>query len=306
MLQRLLLQTTCVALLVSCLAFICHGQPRSFLFTVLDENGTVRRGVTASDVELQIGKTRIIPESVEAKVDLPLELLILVDASVSQMEVIEDGKKAVAYIIKNILHDRTDKIAIASFSGKMTLVHPMNAAFSQAENALKGVRVEAPSLRGVSSPNGQGATLLLDSIQIGIESLGQRGSTGTRKVLLVVTDGVNTLGSKKLDTLVAASISAEVSVFAVGIGDPMYDGVDRKSLRQITDATNGLAIVPKRDLADLPALAQTLRQMLRFAYEIKFDPSGLPAPSKKDDLRVVLVNPELAKGKLKIIQQQFR
>lgn len=64
----------------------------------------------------------------------------------------------------------------------------------------------------------------------------------TRRAIILLTNGVNTYGQKKLDDAVQAALRIEAAIYAIGVGDDFYDGVDKGVLKKITE-TNGRASV---------------------------------------------------------------
>ena len=66
----------------------------------------------------------------------------------------------------------------------------------------------------------------------------------SRRVVILISDGVNTFGESKFKEVIFSSLKYQVPIYAVGIGDDFYDGVDKKTLKKLTEQTSGVLILP--------------------------------------------------------------
>lgn len=277
-------------------------------FTVLEENGRAFRDLKAADIQLRQGKNLIPIGYLDTKADFSVEMVIMIDISVSQERSIENEKKAAIYIIENLLRKGTDKAAIASFAVKVTFEQEMTDDFASAQRAVGPLEIEVPPnyvgggvVAGIP-PKGIGQTSLWDSVREVVDKAAIARSPGARRVIVLISDGVNTAGDKKMKEAVEASLRNAVSVFALGIGDDMFGGIDGRNLRKLTDQTNGITIIPNKKLSNLPDLVRKLEESLRFTYELKFDAQRVSDPRTLQETRIEIVNPELKKRRLNVVQ----
>jgi Ca-activated chloride channel family protein len=123
------------------------------------------------------------------------------------------------------------KIGIIAFAGSAAIVQPLSADHQQVSSALDDV------------PMPNGATAIGDALQLAAQNLPERG----HRVVILITDGVNTSGSDPMD--VARWLGAHhIPVYTVGIGTPsggMIPGttdvatIDEDALRGYAQVSGG-------------------------------------------------------------------
>jgi Ca-activated chloride channel homolog len=275
-------------------------------------------GLKASDVRVLQNKKALTLGSFELKREVPLEIVIMIDASASQERSIEDEKKAAEYLVDNVLKKGRDKIAIVRFTGELSLEQDLTDDFARAKEQIKKIEfvppgfsqgvtvisvpsVIPPVLPPVNSDVAKiAATSIWDSIKQVSEAVAKVKSSGARRAIIIFTDGFNTYGETKLKEAVASSMKTNIPIYAVGIGDEFYGGVDKKTLDKITEQTNGVLILPKKELKNFSQQAQKFEQALHSVYEITFAASG--AKDELQEIKIEIINPELRKKKLEILQ----
>jgi VWFA-related protein len=305
----------CFLLLISFSTFGVFAQQNGvkFQFGVFGENGNFFNALKASDIQIVQDKKSLQVASVELKTADALEIVIMIDASVSQERTLPDEKRAAAYFINDILKKGKDKVAIVKFTNTFSFVQDLTDDLAKAQSELKKIEFEAPKgyIGGgivVGGPPGKippadlaGSTSLWDSVKQISEAFVQIKTNNARRAIILITDGVNTFGETKLKEAIEASIKTQIPVYAIGIGDEYYGGVDKKTLKKLTEQTGGLVILAKEKLADLPVQAKIFEQGLRSVYEVTFSPG--PTNSKNlQEIDLQIINPELRKQKLQIVQ----
>ena len=91
-----------------------------------------------------------------------------------------------------------------------------------------------------------------------------------RKTIILITDGEDTTSRKKIGDAIDDALRAEVVIYAIGIGDPGFGGVNEGVLKRLCESTGGRAFFPQsaRELDRAFAqLEQDLRQQYLLAYE---------------------------------------
>ncbi len=125
----------------------------------------------------------------------------------------------------------------------------------------------------------------------------------SQRAIVLISDGVNTYGEVKLKEVINSALKTQTQIYAIGIGDEFYDGVDKKTLEKITEATNGVAIVPKKKLSNLPQQLENLKSNFRSSYEFIFTTSVPDSEKTKlQEIEIEIVNSDLRKQKLKVLQ----
>lgn len=304
-------------LIVGFSSILVHGQAPNvqMSFTVLDENGRFFDGLKPSDIQILQGKQVLEIGSFYSRTENPLEILLLIDASISQERVLPDEKKAAEYLIDNVLKSGKDMVAIARFTGRISLDVDLTTDFSNAKKQLAGIEIEIPAgyIGGGTvvgqnpAPSNQsqisaGSTSIWDSIQKALDALSQVKAKNVRKVIVLISDGVNTYGDSKLKDAILSSNRTGIPIFAIGIGDDFYSGVDKVTLRKLTEQTSGLSVIPKKGLNDLPVLIEKMGQALRCYYDLTFSPVFSGRKDSMQETKITIVNPTLRDRKLQIIQ----
>jgi len=119
-----------------------------------------------------------------------------------------------------------------------------------------------------------------------------------------VTDGVDTSSHVKSDRAVQRLLREGVAVYGVGLGDEQsFDGVDKPTVRKISERTGGRAHFPKKN-RDMPVAFEQIRRELLNSYALTFEAPPTFRSGKPLKLRVELVNPELRRQGVQLAHPQ--
>lgn len=279
-------------------------------FGVFAEDGSFFADLKASDIRLRRNKTDLQAVLLEAKTKIPLEIVFMIDASISQERTLPDEKKAAKYFIDNVLKKDLDKVAVVRFTGEFSFEQVLTDDFAKAKQQIEKIEFIPPAgyvgggiIAGLPKPKSAdmktGSTSIWDSIRQVAEITAKTPATDSRRVIIMISDGFNTFGEADLREAVNASVKNRIPVYALGIGDEFYGGVDKKTLKKLAERTNGVSIVPKDDLKDLPEQMKKFEHALRSVYEVTF---AAASASSMQELEIEIINPELRKQKLQIVQ----
>ncbi len=285
------------------------------LFTAQDRN---RRLIT----NLAQGDVRILendkPQEITAfakQVDLPLSLAILIDTSISQERTLPAEKSAAISFLESVVRPTKDEVAVISFTGESTLEQGMTNNMTRLRRAIDRVQFVPPSgyigggvITGTppaSSDNQMtaGSTAIWDSIWITSDEILGPAPEKTRRAIILLSDGVNTSGRKKLDDAIKAALKAEAIIYAVGVGDDFYGGVDRGSMNKIAERTGGRAFFP-RDERELREAFKQIEDEMRSQYLIAYEPSDQTLDGSYRKIEIQLTNQQLQKDKVKVTHRQ--
>lgn len=303
--------------LLSCilfLAFSAAGQATdvTLRFSVLDNKNEAYAGLKPEDVRVFVNKREIQPKSLTFFHEAPLQILVLIDGSISQEKMIPDEKRVAENFIDQILKVKGDQVAVAKFTNAIYLVHDLSADLAAVKLKLREIEFEPPpgyaGTHGIvigppppnkTTPFPAGATSIFDSVIKAISALEPvRTDGGSRKAILLISDGVNTYGDKKIKEAVEASIKANTPIFAVGMGDVFFGGIDKNTLRKLTEPTGGIAIISDKKLTNVPELLSKIENALRSGYELTFSTQASDSPV---EISVEIANPQLKAKDLQII-----
>jgi VWFA-related protein len=286
------------------------------LFTAQDKNRRLLTDLKQSDVRLlEDGQ----PQEITAfarQVDLPLSLAILIDTSASQERTLPEEKAAAKAFLQSVIRPAKDEVSIISFTGESTLEQGMTNNLSRLSRAVDRVEFVPPSgyigggvIAGGSPPISgrnqmtQGSTAIWDAIWVTSEEVLKPSPDKTRRAIILLTDGVNTYGTKKLDDAVQAALKSEAVIYSIGIGDNFYDGVDKGVLKKISERTGGHAFFPQ-DESELRQAFIQIQTEMRSQFLIAYEPSNQKRDGSYRKIEIQIANSELAKQKVSLTHRQ--
>ena len=117
--------------------------------------------------------------------------------------------------------------------------------------------------------------------------------------MILLSDGVNTFGSKKLDDAVDAAQRAEAVIYSIGIGDNYYGGVDKGALNKISERTGGRAYFPRNE-RELREAFKQIEEEMRSQYLLAYEPVDQQLDGSYRTIEIKIVNPELQREKVKL------
>lgn len=285
------------------------------LFTAQDRNRRLLTSLTAQDIKiLENGQ----PQEVTAfsrQIDLPLSLAILIDVSVSQQRTLPEEKAAAMSFLETVVRPAKDEVSIISFTGETTLEQGMTNNLARLRRSIErvqfvppaghlgsGVYTGTPPISGDNQVTA-GSTAIWDAIWVTSDEVLGPAPEKTRRAIILLTDGVNTFGKKKLDDAVQAALRSEAIIYSIGIGDNFYSGVDKPSLNKISERTGGRAYFP-RDEGELREAFRQIQEEMRSQYLVAYEPSNQTLDGAYRRIEIQLASPQLQKEKVKVTHRQ--
>lgn len=283
------------------------------LFTAQDHNRRLLTDLKQGDVRLmEDGKAQEIV-AFSRQVDLPLSLAILIDTSASQERTLPEEKAAAMSFLEMVMRPAKDEVCIISFTGEATLEQGMTNNLNRLRRAVDQVKFVPPTgyigggvIAGtppISGDQTAGSTAIWDAIWVTSDEILGPAPEKTRRAIILVTDGVNTFGKKKLDDAVAAALRSEAIIYSVGIGDNYYSGVDKGVLNKVSERTGGRAYFP-RDERELRDAFQQIQEEMRSQYLIAYEPTNQNRDGSYRKIDIELQNQQLIKDKVKVTHRQ--
>lgn len=285
------------------------------LFTAQDRDRRLITSLKQGDVRiLENGREQEIT-TFTRQIDLPLSLAILIDTSISQERTLPQEKSAAISFLESVVRAAKDEVAVISFTGDSTLEQGMTNNLTRLRRAIDRVDFVPPSgylgggVTGGTPPlSGDnqitaGSTAIWDSIWVTADEILGPAPERTRRAIILLSDGVNTSGQKKLDEAVQAALKAEAIIYAIGIGHDFYGGVDKGSLNRITERTGGRAYFP-RDERELRESFKQIEQEMRSQYLIAYEPTNQALDGSFRKIEVQIANPQMQKDKVKVTHRQ--
>lgn len=285
------------------------------LFTAQDKNRRLLTELKQGDVRLlEDGQNQEIV-AFSRQVDLPLSLSILIDTSASQERTLPEEKAAAISFIESVIRPSKDEVSVVSFTGEATLEQGMTNNLNRLRRAIErvefvppsgyvggGVIVGTPPISGRNQAT-QGSTAIWDAIWITAAEVLGPAPERTRRAIILLSDGVNTYGQKKLDEAVTAAQKSEAVIYSVGIGDNFYSGVDEGALRKISERTGGRAFFP-RDEGELRQAFRQIQEEMRSQYLIAYEPTNQKRDGSYRKIDIQLANSDMQKQKVKLTHRE--
>ena len=287
----------------------------NILFTAQDRNRRLLTTLKQEDVRiLENGEEQEI-SAFARQIDLPLSLAILIDVSVSQERTLPEEKSAAVSFLETVVRPAKDEVAIISFTGESMLEQGMTNNLTRLRQAVNRVRFTPPSgyigggvIAGTPPISGDnqsvaGSTAIWDAVWVASNDILGPAPEKTRRAIILLTDGDNTSGKKKLDEAVQAALRSEAIIYSIGIGDNFRFGVDKSALNKISERTGGRAYFPRdeRDLRD--AFAQ-IQEEMRSQYLLAYEPKNRARDGSYRTVEIQLTNQQLQKDKIKLTHRQ--
>jgi VWFA-related protein len=284
----------------------------NLLFTATDKNNRYVTTLQQTDIRvLEDG----VPQTLftfQRETDRALSIAFLIDVSRSEERTLPDEKGAARTFIEHVIRSEKDQAAIIPFEGYAHLEQPLTRDVLSIYRTLERVEVAfpaytgaAPALGGITSgpgtiaPPEEGSTAIWDAVALTCSSILARGPGIRRRAIILLTDGQDTSSRVSRNTAIDEAIEAETVVYAIGIGDKKYEGVNKSELNQMAEKTGGRAFFPRK-ADDLVSAFQEIEQELRSQYLLAYSSTNKAHDGKFRTLMLEITNPELKKQGLRL------
>ncbi|HMT07116.1 MAG TPA: VWA domain-containing protein [Pyrinomonadaceae bacterium] len=178
--------------------------------SVTDANGNAVLGLTANDFVVKEGNERQEIESVGNADKVPLEIALLFDISATTSPMFRFQQETAAKFLLDVMRDQ-DRAAIFTVGKKPTLISPRSSA-AESVSAIRGI---IPTTE---------FTAFYDSVAAAADYLKRNSPEGTRRVVVVISDGEDTN---------SVAIEKAINDGYKKVGDKL-NSIDTKALYQLT------------------------------------------------------------------------
>ena len=274
----------------------------SILASVRDKRGGLVANLEKNDFSvLEAGKPQTI-KYFTRETDLPLTIGLLIDVSRSQENLIDIERSAASAFFSQVLRQK-DEAFLISFGEESELLQDYTNSARLLTSAMRDLRVS--SAVGGIGPGpvptvGQlRGTVLYDAIYVAADE--KLKSEVGRKVIVVITDGVDE-GSKlpESDAIMAAQ-KADAVIYSIEYSDPRFYGggfgISLGSsgggvLRKMSDETGGHAYRVDRSNS-LDKIFSQLQEEMRSQYLIGYTPLNEAKDGSYRKLEIKMTNKDL-------------
>ena len=273
----------------------------------------------------------------QRETDRPLSIAFLIDVSISEERTLPQEKGAARTFIERVIQSSKDQAAIIPFTGAAYLEQGLTRDVFSIYRALERTEVALPAYLGagrpisgivsgpgMKAPGDEGSTAIWDAIALTSSEVLARSSdpkvagqpqgrqgvgavqrqkdfvpNQRRRAIILLTDGRDSTSRLSRSEAINRALDAETVIYAIGIGDKKYGGVDHDELNAVANATGGRAFFPKRE-TDLTSAFGEIEQELRSQYLIAYSPSNKNRDGSYRQMRIEITNPELQKEQLQL------
>lgn len=229
-------------------------------FIAMDRAGKPVLGLHPEDVEVFDDQVRV-PELKSFRLSQykPLEVGVVVDLSESISSQQQSETLTAADLLAEIFDARRDEAFVVGFSNKARVLQPETTDIRLIRKAL------------LENPGQQGLTSLFDAIvQTCRTEFATNDSSGRQRILLLFSDGSDTLSIHGPDEAVREALRAEATIYAITTNNADADGL--KNLKRLAEQTGGrVYVIPKK--RGLETLEVAMSQSVRGEYTISFHPA---------------------------------
>ncbi|MFQ5927640.1 MAG: VWA domain-containing protein [Terriglobia bacterium] len=208
----------------------------------------------------------------EKQTAMPLQLVLMIDTSLSTITALRSEQEAAARFIRQVLRPQ-DQAALYEFSGGVHRRAGFTGNFTSLEKGLQKLKPKA-------------GTALYDAIVSVSDKLGEREG---RRVLVIVSDGTDTTSERDFAAAMRAAQEAEVGIFSLVIrpipGESGRSVRGEHVLMALGDMTGGQVFFPG-GAQELDRSFRMLGELLRTQYLLGYHP---PPHSRSDDFHRIEV-----------------
>jgi len=211
---------------------------------------------------------QLFEEGIEQKIDKfepetsqPLDLAIMIDASLSAHKEISFEQEAAAHFIRQVLRPG-DRLAVFAFDENVTQV----ASFSDNVGELQAAVRRIPPGAGTS---------IYDAVLLGSRALGRRGDE-RRRVIILVTDAGETTSRADFDAARKEAVRSNALLYTIVIrpvkNESGRNTAGEHALETMTDTTGGAMFYPDTP-QELGAIFDRIDRELRTQYLLAYYPT---------------------------------
>jgi Ca-activated chloride channel family protein len=247
------------------------------LASVLDENKRPAPNLPMEAFQvLEEGVPQKI-EYFEPETKLPLDLALMIDASMSAHIDIQFERDAAGHFIRQVLRP-DDRMAVFSFDETVT----QRTVFTEKVQTLTDAVAKIPDGAGTS---------IYDAVLLGSQALGKRIGE-RRRVIVLVTDGGETTSHADFEAARRAALRGEVLLYTILVRTMKSENgrntAGEHALQTITETTGGAMFFPDSP-QELPVIFDRIEAELRTQYRLAYYPSprGAANSYRKIEVRMI-------------------
>src|SRR5580658_158560 len=217
-------------------------------------------------------------EAFESETQLPLDLALMIDASLSANKEIGFEKEAAAHFIRQVLRPG-DRLSVFGFDENVTQI----AAFSDNVSVLQAAVRRIPPGAGTS---------IYDAVLLGAKALERRGED-RRRVIILVTDAGETTSSADFEAARKEAVRSGALLYTIVIRPIKTESgrntAGEHALTTITETTGGDMFFPDTP-KELDVIFDLIDRELRTQYRLGYYPMPRGPANTYRNIEVKVLN----------------
>jgi Ca-activated chloride channel homolog len=197
----------------------------------------------------------------EPETSQPLDIALMIDASLSAHKEISFEQEAAAHFIRQVLRP-SDRLSVFSFDENVA----QRASFSDNVPELQAAVRRVPPGAGTS---------IYDAVLLAARALEKRGED-RRRVIILVTDAGETTSRYDFDAARKAAVRSNALLYTIVVrpikSESGRNTAGEHALETMTDTTGGAMFYPD-STQDLPAIFDRIDRELRTQYRLAYYPN---------------------------------
>jgi len=275
----------------------------NILASVRDKRGGLVANLEKQDFTvLEDGKPQEIRYFTK-ETDLPLTIGLLVDVSGSQRNLIDIERNAASQFFSQVLRKK-DEAFLISFGEESELLQDYTGSAKLLTEGLKQLRVSS-GVGGIGpgpvpTAGGPRGTVLYDAVYLAANE--KLKTEVGRKVIVVITDGVDQGSRLRIEKAVEAAQKADAVIYCIDYSDPsayggfgminLGGGAGGSAMHKMSDETGGRVYKVDRKHS-LDQVFKELQDEMRSQYSIGYTPTNDKKDGTYRKLDIKLANKDL-------------
>ena len=192
--------------------------------TVSDDGGNILDDQAldpGTDFSFKVSNNAVAPANVtydSYETPSPFSVVLAIDTSESESAVLSEVKSAAISFINQL--DDADEAAVCSFNSSIDFEPVANSEFYDIATHRQDLIDHIETISAGTD------TRLYDALYESIDRTASGATTTNKPLIVVLSDGIDTISSRTLDQVISHAEDHGVSIFTIYYRDPAYEGGD--------------------------------------------------------------------------------
>ena len=290
---------------------VAESRPVKVLVTAVGRGGVWVKDLQQSDIKLTEDGRPLAIDDVRAQFNPPTSVAVMIDVSSSQGQFFPLVKSTARVFVNGFVRPGSDLVSVVSFADAAVVNQPPTDDVRLLRESIDKLEAAPPievnpTAPVIKLPKGQkppGTTALWDAIKFVCESTLSASPAGSRKAIIIFTDGDDVSSNSKMRDAIESAAQNDIAVYAIGIpyqatvitgrpGEaPRIEVLEREKLRKLAEETGGRAYFPDRS-DEMEAILLQIDRDLRHQYVVSFQTGSGTGRVVGRRLKIEVISPK--------------